>query len=148
MSTQQFFFTSSELSQSHTCKNDCKRICFTLFMQHLMWPLSLPWSFPDRGYSNGHLFLLVNDTDWKKPETRTLIRETAAVLLHPLDFHFWLTLWNSVAHIFCLECTMCTHIYSLNECAHWFWMCVKSALIGTCSLRFPLPLPQCFPVKQ
>lgn len=32
--------------------------------------------------------------------------ETAAVLLHPLDFHFWLTLWNSVAHVFCLECTM------------------------------------------
>lgn len=38
--------------------------------------------------------------------------ETAAVLLHPLDFHFWLTLWNSVAHVFCLECTMHRH------CAH------------------------------
>lgn len=31
-----------------------------------MWPLSVPWHFPDRGYNNSQLFLLVKDTDRKK----------------------------------------------------------------------------------
>lgn len=57
------FNTSNVLFTSTKCMQN------SIFVLQSIWPSLLPYSFPDGGYNNCQLFLLVNRIDWKKLET-------------------------------------------------------------------------------